>query len=148
MATCAETEIVVYRLSFADQGKQTSIFRKFFFPHAYIYIYIYTENKTIYVYYIHIYIYIYIHIYVYIYIYTYIYMHCSFKRKMVAEAFFHNPFTVWKRTKRTKRTCSSMSYYVHISYFHLLNIPPELLFLLPTTSIRSFFFLLFVPPYV
>ncbi len=96
----------------------------------YMYIYIYTYTYTN----MYTYTYKYTYIYVYIYcIYKYIHMHCSFKRKMEAEAFFHNPFTFCKRTKQTKRTCSSMSYYVHISYFHLLNIPPELLLLLPTT---------------
>jgi hypothetical protein len=58
MGTFAETANIDHRSSFADQGKQTPIFRIYIYINIYIYIYEY------------IYIYSYIYIYIYIYIVT------------------------------------------------------------------------------
>ncbi len=80
MGTFDDTANVDYRLSFADQGKQTSVFRfriaqtKESFPFSvssvFLYIYtLYTENGTI-----ELYIYVYI-IYTYTYAYTCIHTH-------------------------------------------------------------------------
>jgi hypothetical protein len=69
MGTFADTANVNNHLSFANQGKQTSVFRV---KQQHIYNYVY------------IYIHINIYIYVYIYIYISIYMCCHFKWKAEA----------------------------------------------------------------
>jgi hypothetical protein len=96
MGTFAATAIVVYRLSFAEQEKQTSV-------SVYMCLYIYRRKTEK----------------------GYIYICCRLKRKMEAHAICLNPFTdlrivqmevypfvdeetMCKRTKGTKRTCPSM----------------------------------------
>jgi hypothetical protein len=66
MGTFAVTANVDYHLSFADQGKQTYVFRIYIFwkvAHTWIYIYIY----------LYLYIYIYIHISISIYLFLHLY---------------------------------------------------------------------------
>ncbi len=112
---------VKYCLSFASQGKQTSVFRIYLYWNGSIYIPTYM--------YLAIYISISIFICPYLYIYTYIYICCRFKRKTKAQAFFpwhvycllivqikvrHLSARLRKNKeklficKRTKRTCPSM----------------------------------------
>ncbi len=93
MGTFAETANIDYRSSFADQGKQTSIFVPIFRIYIYTYIYIYIHiyrHKHINIY-TRTYIYKYLQIYC-IYMFFYIYICCRFKRKTEAQAIFLNPF--------------------------------------------------------
>jgi hypothetical protein len=124
MSTFADTANVDYRLSFVDQGKQTSVLRLqkingsccFHFPFAankqklqfsvtsVFLIYIFFEAATEIYFYLYIYIYIYIYLSISIYLYTYIYIYicicCCCKRKMEAQAIFPNPFTVFSSCKQ------------------------------------------------
>ncbi len=61
MGTFAETPIVYYRLSFTNQGKETSVFRMYTCPYIFIYLYVNINLYTVYLcvcIYIHFYIYI------------------------------------------------------------------------------------------
>jgi hypothetical protein len=112
MGAFAETAIVDYHLSFADQGKQTSIFHVHF---PYMYICKYRENENhIYIYmylYVYVYVYLYVHIYVYVYMCMYMsmYMHMSVYRVRAIN------WPLWKK-------CNNIKYrHCNLKIVHNLN---------------------------
>jgi hypothetical protein len=105
MGTFAETANVGYRLSFADQEKQTSIYHFQF-----------AANKRC------CYPNIYISIYPYIYIYIYIYAAVSNgKWKMEAHAIFLNPMTFCSSCKRKFVVCPFVyDLPIHVQFIHIV----------------------------
>jgi hypothetical protein len=97
MGTFADTANVPYCLSFADQGKQTSVFR--------------------YMYLLYVYIYSVIYVYTYIYIYIHIYIYCCFEGKTEnGSPGVLNPFTVCPSHKWKFVVCPSVDEETNRSY--------------------------------
>jgi hypothetical protein len=111
LGTVAETENVDYCLSFADQGKQTSVFRlqkingscRFplvLFPFIYISLYLYFYCIYQYIYISSIYVFIHTSLSIFT-----VYICCRFKQKTEAQAIFLNPFSVCSLCKRKFVVC-------------------------------------------
>ncbi len=135
MGMFAETAIVEYHESFADQGKQTYLYIIHF---RFLYIYIYPE--------LNIYISNYVYIYT-VYLYIFIYICCCFKRKTEVQAIFLNPFTMCSSCKWKFVICPFANEEKNRSYpfASRLNGLPHLAMANPQYfSIESFRFSAFV----
>jgi hypothetical protein len=113
--TFTETANDDYRLSLADKGKQTSVFRlqKTNGSCRFLLIYIYRNVRIQ---------------YICVYIYIYIYICCRFKQKTEDHAIFLNPFTVLSMRKQKFAVCLFVYEGTNASYpfANRLNGPNDL----------------------